>query len=238
LISVVLIAVFVKETRLTVKEMEAVEGSEKMEKGNTIQVLLKRPVLILFMVFSMLNAVVYAQGNFGLPLFLGTLYKDGAIKFGVLMSLNAIIVLVFTIPLTELLKRNKPIYNVAIASFLYTLGFGLMSFIQQQFALFFLSIFLWTIGEILAVTNHNVFVLAHTPVNYRGRFNAFIDIVMGVGHFSGPKVMSMLTMTWSYSVAWLVIAAIAFIAMIGFLCTALLDTREQKLQSLLIDDTV
>lgn len=227
LISVLLIGLFVKETRLTEKEMKAVEGFEKMEKGNTFIILMKRPVLVLFMLFSMLNAIVYAQGNFGLPLFLGSLYNDGALKFGLLMSLNAVIVLIFTIPLTELLKKNKPIFNVAIASFLYTVGFGMMGLIQEQFILFFLSIFLWTIGEILAVTNHNVFVMGHTPVNYRGRFNAMIDIVMGVGHFSGPKIMSLLTMNYDYHKAWFFIGGIAFVAMLGFLFTALVDHKLQ-----------
>lgn len=224
-LSVILIGLFVKETRLTEKEMKAVDGFEKMETGNTISVLLKRPVLILFMMFSMLNAVVYSQGNFGLPLFLGKLYEDGAMKFGLLMSLNAIIVLIFTIPLTELLKKNKPIFNVSMASFLYMIGFGMMGIIREQFILFFISVFLWTIGEILAVTNHNVFVLAHTPVNYRGRFNAMIDIVMGVGHFTGPKIMSMITSQFDYNIAWFCIGGISFLAMLGFLGTAILDRK-------------
>lgn len=225
--SVLLIAFFVKETKLTQKEMEAVEGFEKMESGTTIHVLLRRPVLLLFMLFSMLTSIVYSQGNFGLPLFLGKLYDDSAMKFGLLMSTNAVIVLIFTIPLTEFLKKNKPILNVAIASFLYTIGFGMMAFIHQQFIFFFVSVFLWTIGEILNVTNHNVFVLGHTPVNFRGRFNAMIDIVMGVGYFTGPKVMSFFTMRSDYRIAWIGIGTIAFVAMLGFLFTAMIDRKMQ-----------
>ncbi|MBN2221021.1 MAG: MFS transporter, partial [Vallitaleaceae bacterium] len=102
-ISVLLIAFFVRETKLSHEEMKKIKGSEKMEEGNTLQVLMKKPVLLLFALFSILTSIVYAQSNFGMSLFMA--HSFGAAKgpayYGLLMSFNAIVVLLFTLPVTS-----------------------------------------------------------------------------------------------------------------------------------------
>jgi MFS family permease len=226
LISAVLIAFFVKETKLTRKQMEEAHGGEKMEEGSTLSVLFKKPIILMFIFFTLFNSIVYSQGNFGLPLYLSTVFGEaGAMKFGMLMSFNASIVLICTIPCTELLKKNRPVYNVALASFLYMIGFGMIGLIGNIYTLFFISTLIWTLGEIIAVTNDSVFIMAHTPVNYRGRFNAIIAFVMGAGHIMGPKIMSKLTMKFDYTIAWIFIGVIALVAVFGLIWTGKVDER-------------
>ncbi|GAA0181053.1 MFS transporter [Clostridium sediminicola] len=226
LISVLLVAFFVKETQLTKKQMEEANGGEKMEEGSTLSVLLKKPVIIMFIFFSLFNSIAYAQGNFGLPLYLSKVFGEaGPMKFGALMSFNAVIVLICTIPITELLKRNRPVYNVSLASFLYAVGFGMTGLIGNIYPLFFVSVLIWTLGEIVAVTNHSVFIMSHTPVNYRGRFNGIIAFIMGAGHIVSPKIMSKLTMNFNYTLAWLFIGVLALVAAFGLIYTGKVDER-------------
>jgi len=228
LISVVLVGLFVKETKLSHDDMKQMTGSESFEEGSTIKVLLKKPIILIFAFFSLLAAMVYAQGSYGLPLYLGTLFENAPKLMGMLMSFNAIIVLILTVPLTEGMKQIRPIYNMAISSILYAVGFGMMAFIHHSQLLFFISVFIWTLGEIIGVTFHSIFIISHTPVNHRGRFNAFISFIRGSGHFISPLLMSAITISYGYQTGWIIIGVLAMIGVVGFVFTGVLDKKYNK----------
>lgn len=230
-ISVILVALFVEETILTKEEMKAVKGNEKMEEGFALFVLFKKPVLLAFTVFAIFNSAVYAQSGFGFSLHLQHVFGSefGAKYFGLLMSFNAILVLVFTIFITEILRKNKHINNIALASFLNMIGFGMIAFIGDKLPLFYVSVFVWTMAEIISVTNTSVFIMSHTPVNYRGRFNAIIDFLAGTGYVLSPKIMSYFMGNYSYETAWKFIAVIAFIGGSGLLITGFFDKGKEPL---------
>lgn len=63
--------------------------------------------------------------------------------------------------------------------------------------LFLLSTLLWTVGEILQVTNASVYVANNSPISHRGRFNA---ITGRERQRRGPEaVSSLLTFKLLYS---------------------------------------
>lgn len=227
MISVVLVALFVEETMLSSKEMEEAEGGEKMESGVTALIFIKKPILFMYTLFAILNSAVYAQMGFGLSLHMNHVFgvEYGAGYYGMLLSFNAVVVLALTILLMELLKRFRPVYNVALASLLNTIGFGMIAFIGSRLPLFFASVFIWTVAEIVMVTNSNVFIMSHTPVNYRGRFSAIIEFLMGVGFVVSPRIMSHMMVNYSYETAWKGIGVISMVAFLGFIATAYMDKR-------------
>ncbi len=227
MISVVLVALFVEETMLSSKEMEEAEGGEKMESGVTALIFIKKPILFMYTMFAILNSAVYAQMGFGLSLHMNHVFgvEYGAEYYGMLLSFNAVVVLALTILLMELLKRFRPVYNVALASLLNTIGFGMIAFIGSRLPLFFASVFIWTVAEIVMVTNSNVFIMSHTPVNYRGRFSAIIEFLMGVGFVVSPRIMSHMMVNYSYETAWKGIGVISMVAFLGFIATAYMDKR-------------
>lgn len=227
-ISVILVALFVKETMLSHEEMKEFDGNEKMETGSTLRVLLKKPVLLSFTIFSMISAIVYAQSSFGFSLHLADAFGEtqGPKYLGILMSFNAIVVIFFTMFITEFLKNRKEINNIAIASLLNAIGFGMLAFISNELPLYFVSVLIWTWGEIIMVTNNSVFIMSHTPVNYRGRFNALISFITGVGFVISPKLMSYLIENYGYSVSWIAVGGVAIIATIGFIITGKVDRKK------------
>lgn len=227
MVSVFLVALFVKETMLSKEEMEEAEGGEKMERGVTALIFIKKPILFMYTMFAILNSAVYAQMGFGLSLQMNQMFGEeyGAAYYGMLLSFNAVVVLSLTILLTELLKKFRPVYNVALASLLNTIGFGMIAFIGSRLPLYFMSVFIWTVAEIVMVTNSNVFIMSHTPVNYRGRFSAIIEFLMGVGFVVSPRIMSYMMVNFSYETAWKGIGAISTMAFLGFMATGYLDKR-------------
>ena len=184
---------------------EAGNSLEKAVEGSAIRAFLNRPVLVFFLIFTVMANFTYAQMTFTLPLHLNEIFDDrGAEFFGYLMSFNAVIVLIFTALVLGITRRIKAVYNMAFAAFLYAIGFGSLSFINS-FQGFLLTTFIWTIGEILMVTNSSVYIANHTPINLRGRFNAITGLAFGLGYIAGPFISGLLISAGSISRLWLFI---------------------------------
>ncbi|MCK8060112.1 MULTISPECIES: MFS transporter [unclassified Fusibacter] len=232
LLSIALVAFFIKETMLTHEEMKKSKGNEKLESGTTFMAFLKRPTLVLYTMFSFASAFVYAQHSFGMSLHLESFFGavTGPQYYGMLMSFNAVVVLVFTIMVTESLSKLRTIHSISLGAALYAVGFGLLAFASDAVLIYFVSVFIWTIGEIIMITNSNVFVMSNTPVNHRGRFSALIGLLAGAGYILSPKVISRIIETADYKTVWVVVAAIASVGAIGFMFTGVVEKKMKKMR--------
>jgi MFS family permease len=192
-------------------------GLERAVKGSAIMAFLKRPVLVFFSIFTVMANFIYAQMTFSLPLHLNEIFKDkGAEIFGYLMSFNAVIVLIFTVMVLSFTKKLKAVYNMAFAAFLFALGFGSLSIINS-FQGFMITTFIWTIGEILMVTNGSVYIANHTPINLRGRFNAITGLVFGLGYIAGPYISGIILAKGTISELWIFILVFSLLTGILFM---------------------
>ncbi|MBL7006310.1 MAG: MFS transporter [Spirochaetia bacterium] len=183
---------------------------ERAEEGRFFSVFLRRPALITYLLIASLISFVYSQHQFSLPLQINELFSvKGPKIYGYIMTSNALIVLLFTAPLTSITKRLRSITNMAIAGALYFLGFGMILF-TKSLGMFIVSTCIWTFGEILMVTNSNVFVASHTPITHRGRFNGMITWIHGIGFALSPWISGWVIEVYGISAIWPVVSAVAF----------------------------
>lgn len=82
----------------------------------------------------------------------------------------------------------------------------------NSFWLFILSGLIFTIGEILEVTNAGVYVANHSPINHRGRFNAIIPLVTGLGSTFGPKIFGVYIDSFGLTSMWVFCFVLAMIS--------------------------
>ncbi|MTI66474.1 MAG: MFS transporter [Firmicutes bacterium] len=217
-IALSLVLIYVPDTKPTEKEIkqtnDKLSDSEKAELGSVFKALLKRPFLIGFAIIYSLLTFSYSQHAFSIPLQLNDIFGDASSKmFGTIMSVNAIVVLIMTVPLTNLTKNLKPVQNVSIVGILYALGFGMIYYIDY-FPFFILSTILWTMGEILAVTNVGVYIANHSPITHRGRFSSFLNILSGAGYALGPAIMGIYIESFGVRQVWILLF---FISMGAFI---------------------
>lgn len=181
LIAVFLVWKNIKETYMANNKVKVENKAEAVEKGNTFQMLWKRPVLSLFLVLYIVYNFIYAQHKFSLPMTLNAQFNnEGAKLFGYIMSINAVTVLVLTIFIGFITKRNHQLTNMAFTGILYAIGFGMIGYIDN-FTFFIISTIIWTLGEILSSISSGVYVANNSPSNYRARLNA----IMNLGKFLG-----------------------------------------------------
>lgn len=189
-IAIIIFYVYIEESKpkLGIKEENHIKEQE--EKGNLVQVLLKRPKLTLFMIFNMFYCFAYTQTIFSIPMMLNkTFEKDGTEKFGYLMSTNAITVIFLTVIIISITKRFKTLSNVILAGIFYLIGFGMIGIIGNSFPLFIVSTILWSIGEVIAATNNGVYIANNSPKNFRARISAFSNLTYALATALGTSLV-------------------------------------------------
>lgn len=233
IISLILVAVFVKETipdKLNIKKKshEYECGEEKSEAGSVFSVIWKRPTLLIFSLISIIYSFVYAQSNFAIPLQVKALFpENGALMFGTLMSVNAIVVVAFTVVIIHLTRKNKAIFNIALAGIFYAIGFGMLYY-AQHYKFFVISTVIWTTGEILSATNQGVYIANHTPMSHRGRVNSILPIIGGAGNAIGPRVMGSYIKGKEVRMAWPFIFVLSIVAALFMYGLYLRETKERS----------
>lgn len=228
---------YVRESKPTEEEVIAIDASnregEKTVEGSVFMALLHRPYLFWFVIINTFVGFVYHQHGFLMPLHLTELFPaDGAVYFGHIMSMNTVLVIVFTPIIMAATRNMPPIINVTIASITYVFGFGMMAF-ASSLPWFYVAVLIWTMGEIIATVNTGVYISNHSPVNHRGRFSSVIGLIQFSGRSGAPAIMGLYLMSHTKSEAWLLAGAIALACAIAFY---LLYTIEKHLKSKTVMD--
>lgn len=219
LISVILIWMFIRETaphKLSQKihKISSMHKNamEKAEHGSLLMALYRRPLLFYFAIISIIYSFIHAQILFMIPLDTGQFFgNSGAKIFGIIMTVNAIVVLTCTTNINNYFKRYNPIINIVIGGLFYFLGFGILIFVKS-FIVFILSAVFWTIGEILVFTNQSLVIANNTPMSHRGRFNAVLPLITGAGRAVGPALMGHFIGVFSLNAGWFLISSLCILA--------------------------
>jgi MFS family permease len=193
LISLIPIIIFIKETIPSKEKVLEInvskENNEKPEKGHILSILKRRPLLMVFAFISLIYTFVYSQNYFSLPLYLNLHFGDKGPKvYGTLMSTNAIVVILLTVFLINMMKNTKPVINIAFAGILYGIGFGAIYIVTNEIFLI-ISTIIWTMGEIIQTINTSVYVANNSPITHRGRFSGIITFITEIGFIISPLIM-------------------------------------------------
>jgi len=226
LISVLLIFIFIPESINKTKEKlgEDRKYEEHME-GSIFKVLLERPILIFFALVMFGYNFVYSQLSFLYPLHISKLFpSNGAGFYGIIISLNAIIVITTTPIITKLISGKKSIGRIFLGGMFYTVGFGMLGFIGSL-PFIYISVIIITIGEIVVTISSGPFVVNHTPASHRGRMDAVMPIIMGLGHTIGPAVMGTMLKFTNIENGW---RFVGFVMLIYTFFTYLLYTYDER----------
>lgn len=227
ILSLLLVFFFIKETiHTTYEENEQPERqAEAREEGSIWSILLRRPVLIWFALFALGYNFVYSQWGFLLPMHVEAMNPgQGAALYGKLAALNGFTVILFTPLITKGFHNLREIQKIVIGGIGYVIGFGMLGFVESTPA-FILACFIITLGEIIVTISFMPFLANHTPASHRGRMNAVLPLVMGLGFTFGPMIVGSLIPHFAISGTWKIIA---LVAILSTLAMQVLDTFDSK----------
>lgn len=214
ILALLLIIIYVKEP---IRQNEIAIENEDDLNVSTLNVILKRPILILFPLMMLLYQFAYSQWTFTLPIHLGELFKEnGARLYGFLGGFNGFIVIAFTPILTYITKKYRTLNVMSVGGLLYGFSFILYAFANYK-VYFFLATLTITIGEILIAINAQAFVANNTPQSHRGRISAIVPMISGTGYAIGPIIMGGVIDSCGVFVVWIIVSTICVLGAFGML---------------------
>ncbi|MGO8694055.1 MAG: MFS transporter [Rectinemataceae bacterium] len=211
----------------------AATNLERHDERGAVRAFFARPILLAFCAVALLNSVTYSQTGFALPLTLSsTMGSRGTVFFGLLLSLNAILVILLGIPIARFLRARSPLSCMALSGIFYVAGFGMLAFRLEAWG-FVVSTVAWTTGEIVAATNVGVFVAKHSPANWRGSFQSFTGVFFQGGWALGPLIAGPVMQAGGALALWLAVAALCAVWAGAALLT---DRWDSKIGAVPIED--
>jgi len=230
IITISLIGLFVADHRPTQQALEeSKKGSEtdKAVEGSLLQAMKARPLIVLYIAIDFLTVVSFSSLFFALPLYTSQLFGDaGSTKYGFLMTANAITVIILTPLFTQMTKHHQPIILLTLASFFTAMGIFNLGFIHHYFGIIILMI-IYSVGEVLHATNHEYFVINHTPMGHRARFSSLLITEEVLGFALGVLLCGLLIDTIGFQLMYFCLGSLPFIASIGlFLLRKALKEQE------------
>lgn len=126
----------------------------------------------------------YVQMDSNLPQFLQGRLENGVVIFSILLTINAVMVVVLQMPISHFAERFKPMQAMVIGALLMAIGLFSCSFING-WAIAIISIIFLTLGEILIFPSSSMVIDQLAPEYLRGTYFGAGQF-RKIGNFLGP----------------------------------------------------
>lgn len=129
----------------------------------------------------------YSQMTATLSQFVESTFVDGVQLFSILMSVNALTVVLMQLPLTRFSEGKSPLHVIIFGNVLYAIGDLGFAF-SNQWTAFILSMIIFTLGEILIFPSSSLFIDRIAPEGMRGTYfgaNGFSSLGGSIGPIAG-----------------------------------------------------
>ncbi|HZM23951.1 MAG TPA: MFS transporter [Anaerolineales bacterium] len=171
---------------------------------------------VAFIGVTVLMTLVYMNMNSTLGVFLRDQHGLPEIRYGWLLSINAILVVFFQFWMTRRLEKYRPMLMMAAGSLLYALGFAMYGFVSG-FALFVIAMIVITIGEMVVSPFQQSLVASFAPEDMRGRYMAVSGLTWSIAFTIGPYFAGLILDSANPDLLWAFCGILGMITSFGFM---------------------
>jgi len=164
---------------------------------------------------TIMMTLVYMNMNTTLGVFLRDQHGLPEIGYGSLISINAILVVLFQFWIARRLEKYKPMLMMAAGSLLYAIGFAMYGFISA-YALFVIAMVVITIGEMIVSPFQQALVASFAPEAMRGRYMAVSGLSWGIAFAIGPYFAGRILDSANPNMLWAFCGFLGMLATLGF----------------------
>lgn len=189
------------------------EAKNRVTFSDAMKVIKTDIPLRYFIIGGMLTGLGYSQIQSTLPQHLSNSITNGVVLYSVLLSVNAVTVIVLQIPLTHITRNLSLIRVIMIGSIFFSLGYiGFRAF--NTWTGFIVSMIVLTIGDILAFPSGSMFIDQIAEDHLRGTYfgaNSFKSIDQFIGPTLGGFLLNLIGGNYMFIVIAIIVAvSIAF----------------------------
>ncbi|MDQ6597420.1 MDR family MFS transporter [Bacillus salipaludis] len=160
------------------------ESKKMVSIINAFRIIRKDRALMFLILGSILVNIGYVQLDSNLPQHLEAKLQNGVVIFSVLLSINAVMVVVLQMPISHIAEKFKPMQAMLAGSIFMAAGLFGFSFVSGWVTAAF-SIILLTLGEILIFPSSSILIDHLAPENLRGAYFGAGQF-RKIGNFLGP----------------------------------------------------
>jgi MFS family permease len=209
-----IVLVTLPETKPDITEDQEDEGFLKTFSGYFK--VFKDLLFMEFILASVLANTVYVQMNSTLPVYLRDIHNEPASTYGIILSINAGMVVLFQFWLTRKMSAIPPMLMMALGTLLYLVGFGMYGFVSG-FLMFALAMIILTIGEMIVIPVAQALVAQFAPEDMRGRYMAVYGVGWSIPFAVGPYLAGLVMDNIDPNWVWYGSIIICTFAVLGFL---------------------
>ncbi len=212
-----LFAAFIPETKPEVRESSLQAGASQSVSQSFVGYLsVFRDLLFMAFIFvCILMGLVYTNMNTSLGVYLRDMFAVSEANYGLILSLNAAMVVLFQFAVTRRIENRPPLLVMAAGMLLYTIGFGMYGFVGTM-PFFVLAMIILTIGEMLIAPVSQALVAKFSPAEMRGRYMAVFGISWMIPFAVGPTLAGLVMDNFNPRWLWYLAGVIGVVATFGF----------------------
>jgi len=180
-------------------------------------------IYVAFLIISMLMLIAYQQIYSTLSVFLRDVHGVPTQGYGVIMSLNATMVVLLQFWVTRKATGYAPMLMMAVGTAFYLVGLTMYGLVST-YMLFVVAMLLITIGEMVVMPVGQALAARFAPEDMRGRYMAFYTLSWTIPSAVGPWAAGMIMDNYDPNWVWYAAGIVSAIAVVGFY-TLYLKTR-------------
>lgn len=212
-ITAVIVYTVIKESKPKAAEDEPEESIGKTIGGYG-KVFRDKPFII-YLAISVLMVVVYMQMNITLPVFMRDSHGFEPRFFGYILSMNALMVVLFQFKITRKINKYPPMILMGIGTAFYVVGFTMYGFISA-FYMFAVAMVIITIGEMITAPVGQTLVAKFAPEDMRGRYMAIFGFSWAIPNIFAPYGVGYIMDVYDPNWVWYLSGILGVITTLGF----------------------
>lgn len=135
------------------------------------------------------------------------------------------VVILGTPILTKAAEKVRDVDRFLIGQILVAVGFSAYALVQNVLPVYFISMIVFTIGEIYETLGRQPYLTRRVPASHRGRFSSCYTVFAGAFQLLGQQIVGRMADRLPMQRVWVFIVAIAVVNVVGFF---LLRQKDKK----------
>jgi len=226
LLAVILIAIFLPETK-----PQAHPDAPKETMADTFAgygQVFRNTAFMLFLGAVLLQVFTYMNMNTSLGVYLRNEHGTLESGYGLLLSINAAMVVLMQFPITRRITNYPPMLMMAFGTFLYVIGFSMYGFVST-YMMFVVAMVIITIGEMVVSPVSQALVASFAPEDMRGRYMAVSGFSWGIPFAVGPYLAGLIIDGPKPYLLWYAAGLVGLLSTFSFLALYRIRSKpEQK----------
>jgi len=177
---------------------------------------LRDTTFMLFVFMCILMGLVYMNMNTTLGVYLRDVHHVQELGYGLLLSINALMVVVLQFPISHAITDRPPLLMMAAGTALYAVGFAMYGLVSGN-VMFILAMVIITFGEMIVSPVAQALVARFAPEDMRGRYMAIFGISWSIPFMIGPLLAGLILDNLNPNLLWYSAGFIGLLAVLGFL---------------------